>query len=78
VLSNPIKSFILKELGSVEKNEVVFILQNLFQLLHCKDTSMILQEAKYVAESIGLETVETQDSTKFSSQLFHKLDEVLK
>ncbi len=53
------------------------ILQKLFQLLHCRVTSMIVKEAKQVAVSIGIVTDEMQDPTEFGSQLFEKLDEVL-
>ena len=53
------------------------ILQKLFHLLRCGVTSVIVEEAKQVAVSIGIETEEMQDPTEFGSQLFDKLDEVL-
>jgi hypothetical protein len=47
------------------------------KLLHCGVTSMIVTEAKEATVSIGIVTDEMQDPTKFGSQLFNKLDEVL-
>ena len=38
---------------------------------------MIVTEAKEATVSIGIVTDEMQDPTKFGSQLFNKLDEVL-
>jgi hypothetical protein len=40
-------------------------------------TSILVEESKEVAISIGIVTDEIQDPIKFESQLFNKIDEVL-
>ncbi len=46
--------------------------------MHFGDTSVIVKEAKHVAQFIGMETDGMQDPSEFASQLFDKLDEIFK